>query len=643
MMSDCLLLNEEILLMDLISFLILFPLIPAVFLALISHSGVRNIIVWISSLALIGVSVALALKHIGTGPAFFPLELPYLEKGFFAGEIILAIYLLVRCIGINKKELYIPLLIIVQTTIMIILEMSGKIPRVENAFYVDNLSLIMALIIGIIGTLICIYALGYMKDYHHHHSEMKDNRKGFFFIFFLFLSAMYGVVLCNNLVWLFFFWEVTTLCSFIMIGYPKTEEAKRNAFRALGMNLIGGLGFALALFYLTFMSKQPTIELNTLIHSGSAIALIPVCLICFAGLAKSAQLPFSSWLLGAMVAPTPVSALLHSSTMVKAGVFIIIKMAPVLQHTTAGLMLAGVGCITFLMTSLMAVSQSNAKRVLAYSTIANLGLIVTCAGIGTPQAIWAAILLVIFHALAKGLLFIAVGTTEHKIGSRDIEDMEGLIAVKPLLGFVILIGIAGMFLAPFGMLISKWACLKALIDASPILAVILAYGSAPTLFFWSKWMGKIISVSSEMKKLESPVNANEKIALLSLAIPTMLTCFLFPLIAVYAIEPYISNLFGQTISLSSGNGIIMIIMLGLIVAVPIGFLKFSKNRYLVSSYLAGANVSGSISFKGAMGTIQKVENRNYYLSGAFGEAKLTTVSLFLGAALIAGMFVVVFL
>jgi ech hydrogenase subunit A len=629
--------------MDLISFLIFFPLLPAILLAFISHSGARNTIVWISSLALIFVSLALALKHLGTVPVFFAAQAPYLEKIFFAGEIILAIYLLVRCFGINKKEFYIPVLIILQTTVMIFLEVSGKVPPVENAFYVDNLSIIMALIIGIIGTLICIYALGYMKEYHEHHTGMKDNRRGFFFIFFLFLSAMYGVVLCNNLVWLFFFWEITTLCSFLMIEYPKTEEAKRNAFRALGMNLIGGLGFALALVYLTFMSKQPTIELDKLIHAGPGLALIPVCLICFAGLAKSAQLPFSSWLLGAMVAPTPVSALLHSSTMVKAGVFIIIKMAPVLQHTTAGLMLAGVGCVTFLMTSLMAVSQSNAKRVLAYSTISNLGLIVTCAGVGSHEAIWAAILLVIFHALAKGLLFIAVGTTEHKIGSRDIEDMEGLVAVKPLLGIVILIGIAGMFLAPFGMLISKWACLKALIDASPLLAVILAYGSAPTLFFWSKWMGKILSVSSESKKLESRINPNEKISLISLAIPTVLTCMLFQLVAVYAIEPYISNLYGQTISLSRGNGIIMIIMLGMMVLVPLGFMRFAKNRYMVSSYLAGANVSGSVSFKGSMGAIQKVENRNYYLSSAFGEAKLTMVSLFLGSALILGMFLVVLL
>jgi len=626
-----------------ISFLLLFPLIPAVLCAILSNGLVRNVLVWFSSLVLIFVSIGLATGYLGAEPTFFSVESPMLDKLFFAGEILLSLFLLWRCIGITKKELYIPILIGVQLIVMMVVELSGKLPKVENAFYVDNLSLIMVLIIGIIGTLICIYALGYMKEYHEHHHDMKDKRRSFFFIFFVFLSAMYGVVLCNNLIWLYFFWEVTTLCSFIMIGYPKTEEATRNAFRALGMNLIGGLGFAIAIFYLVFLSKNPTIELDALIKAGPAFALLPACLICFAGLAKSAQLPFSSWLLGAMVAPTPVSALLHSSTMVKAGVFIIIKMAPVLQHTTAGLMLAGVGAVTFLMTSLLAVSQSNAKRVLAYSTIANLGLIVTCAGVGTYEAIWAALLLVIFHALAKGLLFIAVGTTEHKIGSRDIEDMEGLIQVKPLLGMVILIGIAGMFLAPFGMLISKWACLKALIDASPILAVLLAYGSAPTLFFWSKWMGKILSVSERSKQLDSPIDGNESIALVSLAIPTVLTCLLFPLIASKAIEPYIAHIFNQTISLSSGNTIIMVIMFGLMICIPAGFMLFSKKQAFVKSYLAGANVSGSISFKGSMGIIREVKNSNYYLTPFMGEARLTSVSLLAGGALILGMFLVVFL
>jgi NADH-Ubiquinone oxidoreductase (complex I), chain 5 N-terminus. len=165
--------------MNQISFLLLFPLAPALLLAFISNHTIRNIIVWVSSLSLIFVSLSLATAHVGSSPEFFSVDSPILDKLFFGGEIILSLYLLWRCKGINKKESYIPVLIILQAGIGIFLELSGKLPKVENAFYVDNLSVIMALIIGIIGTIICIYALGYMKEYHEHNKEIKDNSRGF--------------------------------------------------------------------------------------------------------------------------------------------------------------------------------------------------------------------------------------------------------------------------------------------------------------------------------------------------------------------------------------------------------------------------------------------------------------------------------
>ncbi len=164
--------------------------------------------------------------------------------------------------------------------------------------------------------------------------------------------------------------------------------------------------------------------------------------------------------------------------MVKAGVYAIVKFAPVLAGTVPGLMIALVGGITFFLASAMAITQSNAKRVLAYSTVANLGLVVACGGIGTYEAVWAAILLIIFHAVAKSLLFLSVGTVEHQIHSRDIEDMDGLIVTMPKVAAMILIGIAGMFLAPFGMLISKWASLRAFIDAPGGLVFVLLSRSA---------------------------------------------------------------------------------------------------------------------------------------------------------------------
>ncbi len=465
-------------------------------------------------------------------------------------------------------------LILVQSVMMLYFEMVyAHSVEVSSNLFIDEFSNILALIIGIIGSLICVYSLGYMKFFHEHHPEMPDKRTTFFFVMFVFIAAMFGLVFSNNIIWVYFFWEVTTLCSFLLIGYTKTEEATNNAFFALWMNLLGGIAFAGAIIYLA-MFGNGIMGLSELLASGKVIALIPAALIGFAGLTKAAQLPFSSWLVGAMVAPTPVSALLHSSTMVKAGVYIIVRLAPIFQSTFTGYMLAMVGALTFLIASGIAISQSNAKRVLAYSTIANLGLIVACAGIGTYEAIWAAILLIVFHAISKSLLFLSVGTVEHRIKSREIDDMNGLIVRMPKIAAMMVIGIAGMFLAPFGMLISKWAAIRAFIDAPYgfLFVIILAFGSAMTLFFWAKWMGKIIAVTSDSKNIEGEVDHSEWAALVSLAGLSLITTLVFPLISTKLLEPFLMENYGHVAQLSQDNIIIMILMLVLLIILPLSVL-----------------------------------------------------------------------
>ena len=141
---------------------------------------------------------------------------------------------------------------------------------------------------------------------------------------------------------------------------------------------------------------------------------------------------------------------------------------------------------------MMAIAQNDGKKVLAFSTISNLGLIVACAGIGVEETVWGGVLLMIFHAVSKSMLFQAVGATENCLGSRDIEDMHGLLLRLPKLTYIMGIGIAGMYLAPFGMLISKWVALKAFVDSENVLLVIfIAYGSATTMFYWTKWLSKL--------------------------------------------------------------------------------------------------------------------------------------------------------
>jgi ech hydrogenase subunit A len=170
-----------------------------------------------------------------------------------------------------------------------------------------------------------------------------------------------------------------------------------------------------------------------------------------------------------MVAPTPISALLHSSTMVKAGVFLLVKLAPVFHDTYAGLLLSLIGGVTFLVTSLVADQSAQRQAGARLFDHRQSGLIVMCAGMGTAATMWAAILLIVFHAVAKALLFLAVGTTEHLIGSRDIEDMEGMVYRRPEMAAMLLVGILGMFLAPFGMLLSKYTTLQAFLTMDVML------------------------------------------------------------------------------------------------------------------------------------------------------------------------------
>ena len=624
--------------MQFLLFLILFPLITALFMLAVRRDVERGWIVKLSALA-IGVVTVIALVTLyDKGAVYFGFDAAPVNLLMFILELAMAVLLIWYAVKYRK---YLALgLVLVQTALIVLFE-AGFSPAAEVAtpLFSDSFSLIMALIIGIIGSLICVYSLGYMRHFYQNHAGIPDRTNLFFLIIFVFISAMFGLVFSNSLIWVYFFWEVTTLCSFLLIGFTRTEEATNNAFTALWMNVLGGIAFIAALI---FLAAQPgaMLGLDQVLTAGKSIVLIPAALIGFAGLTKAAQMPFSSWLVGAMVAPTPVSALLHSSTMVKAGVYILVRFAPVYAFSATGYALAFVGAITFLVASGIAISQTNAKRVLAYSTIANLGLVVACAGIGTYEAIWAAVLLIIFHAIAKSLLFLSVGTVEHRIRSRDIEDMTGLITRTPRLAAMMVIGIAGMFLAPFGMLISKWAAIQAFIDApfGFVLVIILAFGSALTVFFWAKWMGKLLVVSPDKKNVEGEVDKNEWIALVTLAGLTTVTCFIFPFISKILIEPFLSMNYGSIARLSQDNILIMMMMLFLIVVLPLSILlPHRKNRHL-PPYMGGAVTTPDMHFTNALGAQTEVSLGNYYLGGWFGEARLRIIGIYVCVMFIAVMF-----
>ena len=614
--------------MGTILFLIFFPMLIALILLVSKEDKARDVIVKIAAFVIAAVSIATAVIFFKNGGQNFPAHAEIVNYVMMAIEAALALYIIY--IGIKHKKYLASLFAIIQTPLLIWFELTeGHHIAVQNNMYVDRLSIIMILIIGIVGSLITVYALGYMKDFQHHHHDEPDRRPWFFFVMFIFLGAMVGLVTSNNMIWMYFFWEITSLSSFWLIGFTKTEEATNNAFRALIMNLAGGLGFAIGILILGKVFG--TLELSTMLAIGSVygeLVAIPAAFFAFAGITKAAQMPFNSWLLGAMVAPTPTSALLHSSTMVKAGVFMIIKLAPVLgMGNFAGIMVMMVGGITFLFATFAAVSQSNAKRVLAYSTIANLGLIVTCGGIGTAEAVWAGVMLIIFHAVTKSLLFLCVGTAEHNIGSRDIEDMDGLFVRMPKLASFMIIGIAGMFLAPFGMLISKWAAMTAFVDSgNVILVAIICFGSAVTAFYWIKWMGKLAGIVAGEERIDQNVHKEETFVHMTLVILTVLVCLLFPLVSMYMLVPYLEIVFGglSAMVLSADNMIIMVVMIAVLVLLT-GLFFGKTNKKIVPIYLSGANKGDNLTYEGSMHEPVEFKLRNWHMESYFGEKKMNLI------------------
>jgi len=619
---------------------VLFPIGVALLTALAPNHQIRNWIVKVSAGIISAATCILTFLFLKFDLNYYEINFEAINRVMLCLELLIGVYVIY--LGIKDKKYLISLLMAAQAIVLCWIEFKliGSV-EIKHNMFIDKFSLIMAILVGIIGSFICLYSVGYMHDYHKHHKEIKDQRRKFFFILFIFLSAMFGMIFSNNLMWLYFFWEITTLCSFLLIGYTGTEESRNNAYKALMFNVLGGLAFAVALALLA--SKAGILELNKLISGEKVSVLIPAVLICFAGLTKSAQMPFSSWLLGAMVAPTPTSALLHSSTMVKAGVYVIIRLAPILNDTAAGFLVALVGGFTFLIASLIAIAQTDAKKVLAYSTIANLGLIVTCGGIGTYESVWAAVLLIIFHAVAKSLLFLCVGTVEHELGSRNIEVMHGLIKKMPILAIMLIVGIAGMFLAPFGMLISKWAALKAIVDTNPLLVIFIAFGSAATLFFWTKWMGKIIAIPQKEEQMEIIVKKTEILPMAALSVATIMVCLMFPFISSKLVNPYVIEVFNHGASMDTGNVIIMLIMMGLILLLPIRLLVSRKELKEVSIYLGGANADEPKRFYGSMGTVQKLYIENYYMDRYFGEGRLFKIGLAICSAATLLMLVMAFI
>jgi ech hydrogenase subunit A len=624
-------------------FLVATPILFGFIVLIIKADKLRRYFVMAGSASQAAFAIALAASAAPSLPLRYVVMLPGLDYLILGGELAMAAFVVVVA-AIKRKPL--PLLLgMIQAALSVAGERWTGGIEAETHFVVDQVSLLLVLIVGVVGGLVIVYAGGYMWTYHEEHSSIKDRRRLFSFTMLSFLGAMYGLVLANDLRLMLLFWEATTLASFILIGYAGDKEADRSAFRALNLNLLGGIGFSVGIILMAARTGRVELDALLAMSKGPDAVLLaaPVALFALAGLAKSAQLPFTSWLLGAMVAPTPISALLHSSTMVKAGVYLLIRLAPAMMGSSVGYLVSFIGIITFLAGAFAAVSSRNAKRVLALSTVSNLGLIAACAGIGTYELVWVALFLVLFHAVAKALLFISVGTASVGTGSLDIESMSGLIIGMPRITLFLIVGISCMFVAPFGMLVSKWAAMEAFMSldslVSPFMIAALAFGSATTVLFWAKWMGLLIRIpdpNAPRGLLEGKVTRYELNAQVSLMVLAIATCVLYPLVSKYAFEPYLLGTYGMSFGLDRGNMMVTVLMVCMTVAVPALLLFISRLRRaeLSSAYMSGRVAGPGLSFKGSKGAGLRVVTRAYYLEKVFGEKRI------LGAGLGAGLLLV---
>lgn len=350
----------------------------------------------------------------------------------------------------------------------------------DLSFTLDGLSLIFVLLISGIGGFILIYAREYMRSFIH-------TRRFYFYLLF-FMGSMLGLVMSRNLLLLYVFWELTSVSSFLLIGFQHhKEEVRKAALQAFLVTFFGGL-MMLAGFVL-LGNIAGTYDIRELMSQHEYLIshpqyLVILLLILGGAFSKSAQFPFHFWLPEAMRAPSPVSAFLHSATMVKAGVYLLARINPVLGNTPEWqTIISFVGAFTMLVGAFLALGQKDLKSILAYTTISALGTLMLLIGIDTELSIKAALIFVIVHALYKGSLFMVTGSVYKQTGTRNVEYLGNLVRKMPITTVVAIMALFSMAgLPPMLGFISKEIIYEAKLQAPNILNFLVVFGVMANIF-----------------------------------------------------------------------------------------------------------------------------------------------------------------
>jgi len=574
-------------------------------LILLLPKAMSRMLVIATSVILSGISLYLFIAL--NEPYYFGIP-HYMNDIITAADILLLLFF--GWIAIRRKSWLVGIMTVLQLGALSYLITIMPVAD-GRQFMVDKLSTFMFLLINVISSIIAIYSLQYIND----ENCSAFRKKYFLSILFWFIAVMNLVVSSDNLEYFFLFFELTTLASFLLIGFRKDEPSVKNALTALWMNQIGGLAILVAIFFNMYYGYGSATFTNLLAHSSAPGILLPLALLSVAALIKGAQMPFSKWLLGAMVAPTPVSALLHSSTMVKIAPFIILRLSPALKDTPVASVVIALTGFVFVAAAIAALSQDNFKRILAHSTIALLALMIMMGAVGTPVTIVAALTLIFFHGISKCMLFLNAGILEKLFHFKQASDMDKLAETGPFTSLVITIGFMSLLLPPFGAFIGKWFSIETMGTLAlhqkllgALVVTSIACGGALLSLLYFKVLGLLIARTGnqDVVKFEKskPLYNGTMYILLALIIGSVLS---FP----FLMSNYFAPVASQTLGLSIAVAIegwklhiasmtlpivpLLIAFFLLPVTILLGMFVRFKNVDRVKEYMCGEKISYSFS------------------------------------------------
>ncbi len=545
---------------------------------------------------------------------------------FLAAVLIPLIYKLVPRINIGWFVLIIPIVLFIGLLRYVPSIAEGEIyiktiswipsAGIDFITYLDGLSLIFGLLITGVGSLVILYSIYYLSS--------RESLGHFYVYLLLFMGSMLGVVFSDNMMVLYVFWELTSISSFLLIAFwYHRKQSRYGAQKSLLITVSGGFAMFVGFIMLYAMTGSFSVRDNIALigdFTNHPLFMPAMLLVLLGAFTKSAQFPFHIWLPDAMEAPTPVSAYLHSATMVKAGIYIVARFTPVFGGEAAWFYIVStVGLFTLFWGSFNAVRQTDLKALLAYSTISQLGLIMSLFGLGSAalnsgyevdsviyaQATFAALFHMINHSTFKGALFMVVGIVDLNVGTRDIRRLGGLMSLMPVTFTIALIGSFSMAgLPPFNGFLSKEMFFEAMVSVRHL--EFFSIGSWGTLFPVIAWIASIFTFVYSMiivfqtffgehqpdrldrKAHEAPIGMLIAPSVLAILVVTI---FFFPnIIGKYLISPAMTAIYP---TLASANDLVpqitvwhgwntpLFMTLGVI---GVGFLFYRFLRYWRSVY-----------------------------------------------------------